>query len=254
MTGFRALAELELNHLHLVAPRAFLELLRAERAVGVAATEIARADFPDEVAAVFAMVGTVAALAGIVREIALPGADIERADGAWAERAEAHRRNVEDGGRVGLAAIRPADIDAERLRDRMLRRDRMMQPLVAAGIDVVLRAERPLVQSPLGALIDQRALVARKRRAVFFALEKILPDLRANLFQDEADMRGERIVPQHGVPGLDQVHGAERRQRGERHERDHNKNRRVPGEKRDQQNCRDRNDERVGNKACAQRQ
>ena len=230
------------------------EFLGAERAVGIAAAEIARADLPDDVAAVFAMIGAVAAFAGVVREIALPGADVERADGVRAERAEAHRRNVEDRGRVGLAAIRPADVDAERLRDRMPWRDRMVQPLEAAGIDVVLRAERPLVQSPLGALIDHGALVARERRAVLFALEKILPDLRANLFQDEADMRGERIVAQHGVPGLDQVHGAERRQRGERHERDHNKNRRVPGEKRDQQNCRDQNDERVGNKARAQRQ
>ena len=52
------------------------------------------------------------------------------------------------------------------------------QPFEAAGIDVVLRAERPLVQGPLGALIDDARACRAKRRAVFFAFEKILPDLR----------------------------------------------------------------------------
>ena len=61
--------------------RAGLELLGAERAVGVAAAEIARADFPDDVAAVLAMIGAVAAFAGVVGEIAFLGAGVERADG-----------------------------------------------------------------------------------------------------------------------------------------------------------------------------
>ena len=107
------------------------EFLGAERAVGIAAAEIARADFPDDVAAVFAVIGAVAAFAGIVGEIAFLGADVERADGVRAERAETHRRNIEDRGRIGLAAIRPADADAERLPDHRLRRHRMVEPLVA---------------------------------------------------------------------------------------------------------------------------
>ena len=135
------------------------------------------------------MIGAVAALAGVVGEIALLGAAIERADGVRAQRAETHRRNVEDRSRIGLCAIRAADDDAERLLGDRLRRDRMVEPLEAAGIDVVLRAERPLVQGPLGALIDERALVAGERRAVFFAFEKILADLGADFFEDEADMR-----------------------------------------------------------------
>src|ERR1700719_931549 len=126
-----ALAELELDHLDLVALGVLREFLGAERAVGLAAAEIARADFPDDVAAVFAMIRAVAAFAGIVGEIAFLGADVERADGVRAERAKAHRRNIEDRSRIGLAAIRPADDDAERLLDHRLRRHRMVEPLVA---------------------------------------------------------------------------------------------------------------------------
>src|SRR5271156_4732266 len=102
MARFGALAELELDHLDLVAPGVFREFFRAERAVGVATTEITGADLPDKVATVFAVIGTVAALAGVMGEIAFLGADIERADGVRAERAKAHRRNVEDRRRIGL--------------------------------------------------------------------------------------------------------------------------------------------------------
>ena len=198
-----------------------------KRAVGVAATEIARADFPDDVAAVFAVIGAVAAFAGVVGEIAFLGAAVERADGVGAERAEAHRRNIEDRRRVGLRAIRSADGDAERLLRHRPRRHRMVEPFVARGIDVVLRAERPLVQRPLGALVDDGALVAGKRRAVFFAFEKILADLGADLLEDEADMRRERIVAQHRVPRLQHVVGADHRQRDEQDQRNLDEERSV---------------------------
>ena len=120
MAGFRALTKLELDHLDLIALRALREFLRAERAVAIAATEIAGADFPDQIAAVFAVIGAISAFAGIVSEVALFGADIERADRVRAEGAEAHRRNIEDGSRIGLAAVWPADYDAKRLRYRGL--------------------------------------------------------------------------------------------------------------------------------------
>jgi hypothetical protein len=45
---------------------------------GVAAAEVARADLPDQVAAVLAVVAADAALAGVVREAADPGALVER--------------------------------------------------------------------------------------------------------------------------------------------------------------------------------
>src|SRR3984893_9589214 len=138
MAGLGALAELELDHFYLVVLGVVGKFLGAERAVGIAAAEIARADFPDDVAAVLAMIGAKAAFAGVVGEIALLGPTVQRQDGVGAERAKTHRRNIEDRSRIGLAAIRAADGNAERLPDHRLRRYRMVEPLVARRIKVVL--------------------------------------------------------------------------------------------------------------------
>src|SRR4029453_11436399 len=97
--------------------------------------------------------------------------------------AEAHRRDVEHGGRIRLLAVRTADGDAELLLGMSLRRDRVMHPLIALAIDVLLGAEWTLVELHLGALIDHRADVARERHAVLLALEEILPHLRADFFE-----------------------------------------------------------------------
>src|SRR5712692_1398336 len=78
MPGLGALADLELHHLDLVVGRDAREFVRIEAAVAVAATEIAGADFPDDVAAILAVIGADAALAGVMRETALFGAGIER--------------------------------------------------------------------------------------------------------------------------------------------------------------------------------
>src|SRR5580692_2055670 len=78
VAGLGALAELKLDHLDLVALRAGLEFLGAERTVRVAAREIAGADFPDDVAAVFAVIGAVTTLAGIMREVAFLCAAVKR--------------------------------------------------------------------------------------------------------------------------------------------------------------------------------
>ena len=113
MAGLGALADLELDHLDLVVGGDAGEFFRIERAVAVAAAEIAGADLPDDVAAVLAVIGADAALAGVMREAALLGAGVERAHRVGAERAEAHRGDVEDRGRIRLGAIRAADGDAE---------------------------------------------------------------------------------------------------------------------------------------------
>src|SRR5437899_2290232 len=128
MAGLGALADLEFDHLDLVVGRDARELLGVERAVPVAAAEIAGADLPDDVAAVFAMIGADTALTGVMREAALPGAGVQRAHGVGAERAKTHRRDVEDRRRIRLGAIRAADGDAEFCAAKSLRRHRMMQP------------------------------------------------------------------------------------------------------------------------------
>ena len=200
------------------------------------------------------MVRAIAALAGVVGEIALLGAAVERQDGVAAQRAKTHRRDIEDRRRIGLVAIRAADEDTKRLLGDRFRRDRMIEPFEAAGIDVVLGAERPLVQGPLGALVDQRALVARERRAVLFAFQKILPDLGADLFEDEADMRRERVIAQDRVALLQNVDRADDGEGNENHQRYIDQQRSKAEEKLKPQRRGDQDDQRVNDKARLQRQ
>ena len=166
------------------------------------------------------MIGADTALTGIMREAALLRAGVQRAHRVRAERAKAHRRDVEDRRRIRLGAIRPADRDAKFLRGMWLRRHRMMHPFIALAIDVFLGAERPLVEHHLGALINQGAGVAGKRHAVLLALEEILPHFRPYLFEQEADMRRDRVVAQNRVALLRQIADAEQRQRTEDDDRD----------------------------------
>ena len=91
----------------------------------------------------------------------------------------------------------------------------MPKPFVARRVDVAQRAERALVERHLGALVDDRALGARERQSVGLALEEVLPHLRPDLFEDEAQVGGDRIVAQHRVPGLDEIVNAEAGQRAE---------------------------------------
>src|SRR5581483_11538831 len=104
--------------------------------------------------------------AGVMREIAELGAFVERTDRVGAERAEAHRRNVEDRGGIGLGALRAADADPEIAADRRDRRQRMIDPLEIVSVNVLLRAEGSLVELALGALINDGAFRAIERRAV----------------------------------------------------------------------------------------
>src|SRR3569623_492719 len=188
MAGLGALADLELDHLDLIVAGDAREGLRIEGAVKMATAEIPGADFPDDVAAHLAMIGTDTAFTGVVGEAALLRAGIERAHRVRAEGTEAHRRDVEHRGRIRPGAIGPTDGDTKLLRGMRLRRHRVMHPLVALAIDVLLGAERTLVELHLGALIDHRAGVARERHAVLLALDEILPHLGADLFEQEAAM------------------------------------------------------------------
>ena len=98
MAGFGALAEFDLDHFDLRIARLRLETVGIERAVGFAAAEIAAAQFPDEIAAKFAVVDRNTAFAGIMREAAELGTLVQGADCVGAERAETHRGNIENGG------------------------------------------------------------------------------------------------------------------------------------------------------------
>src|SRR5262249_10023455 len=111
MARFRALTQFQFDHLDLITGRGFGKPLGAEGTVAVAASEVAGANFPDDVAAHFAMIGTETSFTGTVGESAKLGTAIERAHGIGTECSEAHRRNVEDRCRIRLAAIGAPDGD-----------------------------------------------------------------------------------------------------------------------------------------------
>ena len=188
----------------------------------MAAAEISGADLPDQIAAVLAMIGTDAALPGIMREAALFGACVQCTHRVGAERAKAHRRDIEHRCRIWPGAFRTADADAEIFVGMRLRRHRMVHPFIALAIDILLGAERPLVEHHLRSLIDDRAGIAAERHAVLLALEEVLPHLRPDLFQQKAQMRRDRVVPQHSVALLREIANAEQRQGAENNDRDHN--------------------------------
>ncbi len=81
----------------------------------------------------------------------------------------------------------------------------MVEPFIAFRAHVQLGAERPLVGLALGTLVDQRALHARERRGLGVALDEVLADLRAEIFQQIAQVAGHRVVAQQRVPGLQHI-------------------------------------------------
>src|SRR5262249_42986560 len=181
----------------------------AERAVLVAAAEIAAADLPDQVAAECAMIPADPALAGIVGEAPELGSAVEGANGVGAQRAEAHGGNVEQRQGVGLAAVGAAHRGTKVVTFDRARNDRMIDPLEIVAVDVLLGAERPLVERALRALISNRPFRSIERRAVGFALQKILTDFRPDLFQHEADVGEDGIIPPHAVLGLEEIPNAD---------------------------------------------
>jgi len=93
--GLAPLAHLDFNHAYLRVLGLHREAFRIEMAVAGAAAEVAAAQFPGQVAAVFAVIGADAAFAGVVGEVTQLGALVERADRVGAQRAEAHGRDIE---------------------------------------------------------------------------------------------------------------------------------------------------------------
>src|SRR5215471_3946449 len=142
----RTLADLQLHHLDLIERSGFRKPLRRKGAVRIPGSEIPRADLPDDVAAMLAVVGGITTLPGIMGEVAGLGALIESPNGIGAQGAEAHGRDVEHRGIVGPLAIRPSDPDAERRGRKRLRHDRMADPFEPFRVDIVLGSERTLIE------------------------------------------------------------------------------------------------------------
>ena len=139
------------------------------------------------------------------------GTRIERQDGVGTQRPEAHGRYIENAGAIGLCTLR-ANGDAEIVRVQSGGGNGVVDPFVTFNMDVQLCTKWSLVDHRLGALIDQRALCARKRCRIVVAFKEILADFRAERFQHEADVSGDGVVAQNRTLGLAQVVHAHRHQ------------------------------------------
>ena len=118
LAGFGALAELELNHFDLRLGRVPGKFVGIEAAIGIAAAEITRADFPNQVATVdFVMHGN-RPLPRVMRKTTALGTGVERQNRVGRQGPKAHGRDVENAGavRLGATAILIANADAKVVR------------------------------------------------------------------------------------------------------------------------------------------
>jgi hypothetical protein len=81
----------------------------------------------------------------------------------------------------------------------------MIDPFEVVAVDVLLGAERPLVERALRPLVSNRPFRSIERGAVGFALQKILTNFRPDLFQHEADVGEDGIIPPDAVLGLQKI-------------------------------------------------
>ncbi len=94
------------------------------------------------------------------------------------------------------------------------RGDGVVDPLVPDLLLVFQRPEGPQSFEVLRPLVDERALFTRKRHFVMVAFQEILPDFRADTFEQKPDARENRVVFQHRMTRLDQVVDPDARSQG----------------------------------------
>lgn len=227
VAGFGALAELDLDHLHLRVAGLGGEALRVEAALLGTAAEVTTADFPNQIAAMLTVVRADAAFTGVMGKAAHARAAVQRGDGVGAKCAEAHRRDVEDRRRVGHPALRPANGDTERGRVRGCHRHHRVADEFEAGfIGIVESAEGFLGAFVLGPGVDQRPLRTGEGQLVVVAFYQVLADLRADGFDQVADVAQDRVVAPYCVMALAQVVQANQAEQGGDH-----RQRPEPGER-----------------------
>ena len=223
MAGFGALAHLDFDHAHLGVLRLHGEALRVETAVAGAATEVAAAQFPGQVAAVFAVVRADTAFAGVMGEVTQLGALVQRADCVGAQRAKAHRRDIEYRRRIRLCALRAADHHTERAGVAQGSRAHGVTDKFEAGLVHVDQGAEGFVGSlVLGPRVHQRTLGAGEGQGVAVGLQQVLADFRADGLHQVTDIAQDRVVAAHRVRALQQVEQADQAQHaGDQRDRPH---------------------------------
>ena len=199
-----ALAEFDFNHFDLRVAGVGRELFGVKSPVVIAATEVPRAHFPNQITAVFAVMYRDRTFARIVGKATAFGTCVERQNRIRTQSPKAHGGDVENAGAVGLRGV-GADGDAKVVGCDLARSDRMRHPLMAVRMHIELGSKRPLVGIAFGALVHQRALGPRKRRGFVIAFNEILPNLRPDKFQHKPQVADHRVVAQDGALGLHQI-------------------------------------------------
>jgi hypothetical protein len=170
---------------HLRLARFVGESRRIEPALRRAAAEVAASDLPDQVSTVRPVVAADAAFASVVREAAVERAPVKRQDRIGRQSAEAHRRDVEQRGRIGHTAARATHLHAKIVRLHRRWDHRVGDPLVAGRVEVELSAVRNLVQLVLGALVHDAALIAGERPRLGVAFDDVLAQLRPDKLEEK---------------------------------------------------------------------
>ena len=78
----------------------------------------------------------------------------------------------------------------------------MVDPFIAVGAHVQLRAKWAVVRLALGALVHEGALRPRERCGFRVAFDEVLAHLRPDVLQHESQVPDDRIVAQDRVAGL----------------------------------------------------
>jgi len=198
-TGLRPLAELQLDRLDLGALHRLEHPIDAECAVGVAGPEVAGAELEDERAAV-AVMGADAALTGVVRTVGQRRAPVHRLDRSAGQRAEAHGRDVHDGG--GCVGVRPTAPLAHDLAHGEIVgmlglgvRERVVAQEHVAGLgDVVVGTEPEVRVLLLRRGVDEATFVSREGPFLVVVGDDVLPQLGSGLLEQVAEVADDREV------------------------------------------------------------
>ncbi len=161
------------------------------------------------------MVNAQSPLARIVGKPTSESAHVQGAHGVRAEGAEAHGRDVQQGGGVGLCALRPPHLHPE-VSPRILHCAAwacgMAHEAVPIAIHIEFGAEGLHGFDALRAPIDQIPGIAIEGATAGVALHEVLVDFGPSALEQEAQMPEDRIVAQDTVLSLHQVVGPDREQ------------------------------------------
>ena len=183
MTRFSTLGQLDLDHFHLFKVGLCLKQFIREVSVIRSATEVSCANLPNQICATFHMIRTDATFTCVMGKVSLLGTGAQGENCILAKGAIAHRRNIQQAGRVGLCTVRTTDVHSHVLGRIVNWSHRVVDPLVAHFIHVFLGSEWDCVTHILGALINQRPGIAIEGNTSGIAFDKVLVDLGTNEFK-----------------------------------------------------------------------